>query len=81
MSQSHARRMPWTALMEAVRARFGRGAGDFVGSLPVRDYVNVNAGQPTRLMGFDQTLVWVTLALMLLGLVMVYSATIALLRV
>jgi cell division protein FtsW len=78
MSQSHARRMPWTALMEAVRARFGRGAGDFVGSLPVRDYVNVNAGQPTRLMGFDQTLVWVTLALMLLGLVMVYSATIAL---
>src|SRR5574343_696884 len=78
MSQSHVRRMPWTALMEAVRARLGRGSADVVGSLPVRDYVNVNAGQPTRMMGFDQALVWVTLALMLLGLVMVYSATLAL---
>ncbi len=78
MSQSNVRRMPWTALMEAVRARLGRGSADVVGSLPVRDYVNVNAGQPTRMMGFDQALVWVTLALMLLGLVMVYSATIAL---
>src|SRR5574343_839626 len=78
MSQSHVRRMPWTALVEAVRARLGRGSADVVGSLPVRDYVNVNAGQPTRMMGFDQALVWVTLALMLLGLVMVYSATIAL---
>ena len=78
MSQSHARRMPWTALMTAVRARLGRGSADGVGSLPVREYVSVNAGQPTRMMGFDQTLVWVTLSLMLLGLVMVYSATIAL---
>ncbi len=78
MSQSHARRMPWTALMTAVRARLGRGSADGVGSLPVREYVSVNAGQPTRMMGFDQALVWVTLSLMLLGLVMVYSATIAL---
>ena len=78
MSQSSVRRMPWTALMDAVRARLGRGSADVVGSLPVRDHVNVNAGQPTRMMGFDQSLVWVTLSLMLLGLVMVYSATIAL---
>ena len=78
MSQSHARRMPWTALMTAVRARLGRGSADGVGSLPVREYVSVNAGQPTRMMGFDETLVWVTLSLMLLGLVMVYSSTIAL---
>ena len=78
MSQSQVRRMPWTALMTAVRARLGRGSADGVGSLPVREYVSVNAGQPTRMMGFDQTLVWVTLSLMLLGLVMVYSATIAL---
>ena len=78
MSQSHARRMPWTAFMAAVRARLGRGSADGVGSLPVREYVSVNAGQPTRMMGFDQALVWVTLSLMLLGLVMVYSATIAL---
>ncbi len=32
---------------------------------------------PTRVMGFDQALVWVTLALLLWGLVMVYSASIA----
>jgi len=32
---------------------------------------------PTRVMGFDQPLVWVTLALLMWGLVMVYSASIA----
>ena len=32
---------------------------------------------PTRLMGFDQALVWVTLTLLVWGLVMVYSASIA----
>jgi cell division protein FtsW len=51
-----------------------RGEG---GSLPVRDWVSVS-GQPTRVMGFDQGLVWVVMALLLLGLVMVYSASIAL---
>ncbi|HIV69612.1 MAG TPA: putative lipid II flippase FtsW [Candidatus Aquabacterium excrementipullorum] len=51
-----------------------RGEG---GSLPVRDWVSVSS-QPTRVMGFDQGLVWVTMALLLLGLVMVYSASIAL---
>ncbi|MDQ5926253.1 MAG: putative peptidoglycan glycosyltransferase FtsW, partial [Pseudomonadota bacterium] len=78
MSQTQVRRMPWAALTDAVRARLGRGEPDAVGSLPVRDYVNVNGGQRTRMMGFDQPLVWVTVSLMLLGLVMVYSATIAL---
>src|SRR5665647_2972579 len=33
---------------------------------------------PTRVMGFDQPLVWVTLTLLVWGLVMVYSASIAL---
>lgn len=47
------------------------------GSLPVRDWVSVS-GQPTRVMGFDQGLVWVAMALLMLGLVMVYSASIAL---
>ena len=51
-----------------------RGEG---GSLPVRDWVSVS-GQPTRVMGFDQGLVWVAMALLMLGLVMVYSASIAL---
>jgi cell division protein FtsW len=53
-------------------------AGDATGPLPVRDFVDVSGGQPSRLMGFDQPLVWVTVGLLLMGLVMVYSATIAL---
>ena len=67
--------------MDGLRARlaaaFGRGApaGEAV---PVRDWVNVSAGQPTRLLGFDQALIWVVLALLALGVVMVYSASIAL---
>ena len=34
-------------------------------------------GQPARLLGFDQALVWVVVALLALGLVMVYSASVA----
>jgi len=45
--------------------------------VPVRDWVSTSAGQPTRIQGFDVTLVWVVLALMALGLLMVYSASIA----
>jgi len=47
------------------------------GMAPVRDWINVSAGQPTRLLGFDQTLVWVVVGLIALGLVMVYSASVA----
>jgi len=54
------------------------GDGHEGGPLPVRDFVNVTSSQPSRVMGFDQPLLWVVLALMLTGLVMVYSATIAL---
>ncbi|MCV2368371.1 putative lipid II flippase FtsW [Roseateles oligotrophus] len=45
--------------------------------VPVREWVSPNAGQPTRIQGLDLTLIWVTLALMGLGLLMVYSASIA----
>ena len=52
-----------------------REAGSF---LPVRDRI-VAAGSPAvELRGFDQTLVAVIVALLALGLVMVYSATVAL---
>jgi cell division protein FtsW len=43
----------------------------------VRDWIAVNSGQPARLSSFDQTLVWVVVALVALGLVMVYSASVA----
>lgn len=52
-----------------------RDAGAHV---PVRDWVSVSSGQPARLLGFDQSLVWMTIALMALGMVMVYSASVAL---
>jgi len=50
-------------------------------ALPVRDRLDpsrLGRTQPVRLMAFDQTLVAVVAALMALGLVMVYSASIAL---
>lgn len=47
-------------------------------AVPVRDWINVSAGQPARLLNFDQALVWMTVALIALGAVMVYSASIAL---
>jgi cell division protein FtsW len=47
--------------------------------IPVRDWVAIgNGGQPTRLLAFDQALVCAVIALLALGVVMVYSATVAL---
>ncbi|MBV8503589.1 MAG: putative lipid II flippase FtsW [Paucibacter sp.] len=46
--------------------------------VPVRDWVANSAGQPTRIQGFDAMLVWVIVALLAFGLLMVYSASIAL---
>ena len=59
-----------------IRALFHRPEAE--GDAPVRDWVSSSAGQPTRLQDFDVTLVWVIVALMALGLLMVYSASIAL---
>ncbi|MBK7531442.1 putative lipid II flippase FtsW [Piscinibacter sp.] len=46
--------------------------------IPVRDWINVGSAQPARLLGFDQALVWVVVALLALGMVMVFSASVAL---
>jgi len=46
--------------------------------VPVRDWVSASAGQPTRIQGFDALFVWVVVALLAFGLLMVYSASIAL---
>ena len=55
------------------RAR--RGAAE---AIPVREWISVDHGQPARLLGFDRTLVCVVVGLLALGLVMVYSASVAL---
>jgi cell division protein FtsW len=47
------------------------------GVLPVRDRVDLSRSTPARLLAFDQALVVVVAALLALGLVMVYSASIA----
>jgi cell division protein FtsW len=80
MNQSSTAR---ASMWQAVRGRIGRllrrdGGVDTGGALPVRDFVNVTSSRPSRMMGFDQSLVWLTLSLLAMGLVMVYSATIAL---
>ena len=57
-----------------------RGGGATAEILPVRLGVPEfprNAASQARLPGFDQTLVWVAVALLAFGLVMVYSASIA----
>jgi cell division protein FtsW len=67
--------------LDALRARFGslfRKDAEQGTAVPVRDWINVSSGQPARLQGFDQPLIWVVVALVALGLVMVYSATVAL---
>ena len=46
-------------------------------AIPVRDWINVSSGAPARLLAFDQALLCVVLGLLALGLVMVYSASIA----
>ena len=52
-----------------------RGQGG--GELPVRAHVDVGGVRPVQLMAFDQTLLAVVIALVALGVVMVYSASIA----
>ncbi len=72
-----AARFGLRALGERAAAWFRRGRAQGQ-AVPVRDWINVSSGQPARLLGFDQTLIWVVVALLALGLVMVYSATVAL---
>jgi cell division protein FtsW len=64
---------PW-ALLQRWRA----GAAERGEALPIRDWAGPASGQPTRIAGFDQALVWCVISLLALGLVMVYSASVAL---
>jgi cell division protein FtsW len=64
------------ALRESLGAWFGR-LGTPTGDLLSSQFA-ATGNVPSRVQGFDQQLVWVSLVLMLWGLVMVYSASIAL---
>jgi cell division protein FtsW len=63
------------AALGAIKGWFGARRGS---ALPVRDQVDVGGGRPVRLLAFDQSLVAVVGALVALGVVMVYSASVAL---
>ncbi|MED5617902.1 putative lipid II flippase FtsW [Ideonella sp. BN130291] len=79
MNKALALLSPGALLQRLVAVLPGRPKGDGRGDqVPVRDWVSVSSGQPARLLGFDQALIWVTVALLALGLVMVYSASVAL---
>jgi cell division protein FtsW len=54
-----------------------RGRRAVAETIPVREWISVERGQPARLSSFDRTLVCVVIALLALGLVMVYSASVA----
>jgi cell division protein FtsW len=75
---------PRPGLMQRIKQSFGRLLGDEpemgLNALPVRVHgteFTRTAASPVHVKGFDQPLVWVTFALLMLGLVMVYSASIA----
>ena len=61
----------------ALRARFA-GTQGAAAHVPIRDWVGPTAAHPSHVHGFDRALVWVVVALLLLGMVMVYSASVAL---
>ncbi len=72
------------SFMQRMKQGFGRllGAEPETGmdALPVRVHgteFTRTAASPVHVKGFDQPLVWVTFALLMFGLVMVYSASIA----
>ena len=78
MSANILARFGFDGLRERLAAlwrRFTQRDGDGV---PIRDWVSAGNGQPTRLLGFDRLLLWVVVALLALGTVMVYSASVAL---
>ncbi len=71
-----AQRLGLTALLQRLRSAGGDESGSR--ELPIRDWTGPASGQPTRISGFDQGLLWCVAALLSLGLVMVYSASVAL---
>jgi cell division protein FtsW len=72
--KQHVPEWPGFRPAEWFRKRREAASGDE--RVPIRDWVD--AGRPTRVMGVDSALMWVTAALLAFGLVMVYSASVAL---
>jgi cell division protein FtsW len=69
---------PWRGLLDWWRNRRAAATEAGGAQVPIRDWVSVGRSEPTRISGFDQVLVCLVVALVALGLVMVYSASVAL---
>lgn len=65
----------WRERIAAWRVRLV-GGGE--AALPIRDWTGTRTAPSQRVSGIDQAMVWVVLSLLALGLVMVYSASVAL---
>ena len=65
----------WPGWLQKLRGPRGAGGER---QLPIRDWDGAPNGMPPRIAGFDQGLVWCVVGLLALGLVMVYSASVAL---
>jgi len=72
--RSHLPEWPGFRPADWLRKRRERQRGEE--RVPIRDWVD--AGRPARVMGVDSALIWVVGSLLALGLVMVYSASVAL---
>jgi len=72
--KQHVPEWPGFRPSEWFRKRREAASGDE--RVPIRDWVD--AGRPARVVGVDSALIWVTAALLAFGLVMVYSASVAL---
>ena len=69
-------------MMGWISGLFGRRRASAAGELPIhlssRDYSGASTDRLMRAVGFDQALLWVVVGLLCFGVVMVYSASIAL---
>jgi len=74
VSFADALRQPFAGLRERAGALLGRAGGE---RLPIRDWIGGVSAKPVQLSGYDTGLIWVTALLLALGLVMVYSASVA----
>ena len=72
--RQHLPEWPGFRPIEWLRNRRPEGTADE--RVPIRDWVD--AGRPARVMGVDSALIWVVTSLLAFGLVMVYSASVAL---
>jgi cell division protein FtsW len=64
--------------LDGLRQRWAAARNQRENDVPIRDWSGPVGGQPPRIAGFDQSLVWLVIGLLALGLVMVYSASVAL---